>query len=260
MKSSWVVRSHYYVFVAVSLVIASPALRADVFLSNLGNHFPLDGIGDIHNLFPGSYSFTACFTTGDAAFTLNAVTLELYDDRTLFAPNSWTNLSLRLYEALGSQKILLGELGSPTINPTPTQWPIGSTGPNGPYTTYVDFHPVQGVELGPFMQCLVQISDPPASPSSAGLLFSFSSQYTTPTDWGMNPTVSGSPTGEGNGEFLKLAVDATEVPEPSSVGLTLIYIAALTLGRLGLSAWSAEPMQATAAAPPVSAVWETRYP
>ena len=93
-------------------------------------------------------------------------------------------------------------------------------------------HPRGDVELGAFTHYLVEVSDPQESQSAAGLLFSVSSADTTSTGWLMGPTLGGSPIGEGNGEFLKLAVDATAVPEPSSVHLTLFSIAVLILGRL----------------------------
>ena len=45
-----------------------------------------------------------------------------------------------IYPLVGGQGILVGNLGSPTINPTPTQWPQARAYPRD-YTVYLDFRP-----------------------------------------------------------------------------------------------------------------------
>jgi hypothetical protein len=202
-------RKHPYVFVMILLLVTSASdVAAAVYLSNLGNRWVDPGnpgvndIGDIHNLFPGQYTFTASFTTGASSIMLDSITLEFLIDSGLFAPQPWTKIDVRLYKMVGNQSVLLGALGQPTINPKPTQWPQGSTGISD-YTTYIDLHPMWRASLQPFSQYQISATDPISSSSAAGLLFSILSSYTAQDNWQMGPTTGNA---WGAGEFLKLAV------------------------------------------------------
>ena len=64
------------------------------------------------------------------------------------------------------------------------------------------------------------ISLPANSPTDAALMFTKSSVYNSPTDWKMGTTTSGD--SYANGEFLKLAVSATEVPDQTNTASLLI--------------------------------------
>ncbi len=214
MKPLWRMLEYLHVFVIIPLLLTTVSdSGAAVYLSNLSNRWvdpanpSVNDIGNIENLFPGQYTFTARFTTGAGSFALNSVTLEFLSSPGLFAPQSWTNLDVQLYRKVGKHSKLLVTLGRPTINSTPTQWPHSSTYPYD-FTTYIDFHAMRQVILQPFSQYQVSASDPTNSPSAAGLLFSVSSNYTTLDDWQMGPT---SGNAWGVGQFLKLAVDAATV-------------------------------------------------
>lgn len=226
-------RAHLLIFVVIPLLVANGSrVSADVYVSNLGNRFFPDSpgiIGDIHDLVPGGDPFVARFTTGAGSFTMNSVTLEFLSLPQGFVPQSWTNINIRLYEDVGNQSILLGDFGSPTVNLTPTQWPQLSTNTRI-YTTYIDFHPSAQISLQSFSQYRVSASDPSSSSSAAGLLFTGSPHFITPTDWKMSSTLTTDPFAKGG--FLKLAVDATVVPEPSCVSLALLGCAVLIMGTL----------------------------
>jgi hypothetical protein len=179
-----------------------------VYLSNLDTLWTSVGIGDIHGLFPGGPPYgtdTARFTTGSGGgFSLNAITLEF--DAVPPSPQ-WENISIQIFQQAGN--LLLGSFGNPVVNPKPTQWPG--------YTTFIDFSPLESLYLNPVTQYSLVLSVPANSPSGAALLFARSPVYATPTDWIMSSTISGNP--YATGEFLKLAVEATLIPEPSPVGL-----------------------------------------
>jgi hypothetical protein len=201
-------RKHFREFVVILLLVTSASkIPAASYVSNLGNRWVDPGnpgvndIGDIHNLFPNQYTFTASFTTGASSILLDSITLEFLIDNQVFTPQPWTNINVRLYKAIGNQSVLLGALGEPTINPQPTQWPQGSTGISD-YTTYIDFHPMWRASLQSFSE--YQISATATnSASGAGLQFSILSNYTAQDNWQMGPTTGNQ---WGVGEFLKLAV------------------------------------------------------
>ncbi len=183
---------------------------ADSYISNLGDRWmgqtPQE-IGDIHALSTGE--FDARFSTGAGAFSMNSVTLEFIG---LPGADALANVNVVLFQELGSQKTQIGAFATPTVNPTPTQWPHG--------TTYLDFHPVAATSLQPFSEYSVAIYETSLKPPlDVGLLFTLSSKFTTPTDWRIGPTTTHDPFA--GGEFLKFAADATLVPEPRLSGLIL---------------------------------------
>jgi hypothetical protein len=212
---------------------------ATTYVSNLGNIFSGGGIGDIHNVFAGT-GFEGSFSTGVGSFNLNFVTLEFFITPGLFPPQSWTDVNVQLYQQVGGQTVLVGQLGNPTVNSTPTQWPPSSNPLT--YTTYFDFHPLSQINLSPYSDYLVAVSGSPTGPSpAAGLLFTMQpGQYTTPANWTMGlattstfdgTTIQLDPFPQIGYEALKLAVDATPVPEPGATGLALLGGAALLIAR-----------------------------
>jgi len=116
-------------------------------VSNLADLWTEGGIGDIHGLFPGGTPYgsdTARFETGTGGnFALNSVMLEFEVSRG--APvGEWNNVDVQLYQG----SLLLGNLGNPVIDPTPTQWPQSSSA-GGAYTTFIDFSPFVNITLAP---------------------------------------------------------------------------------------------------------------
>jgi hypothetical protein len=125
---------------------------------------------------------------------------------------------------------LLGRLGTPEVNPKPTQWP-SSVDPVV-YTAYVDFRPAGSLVLQPSSQYSVMVNDSD-SWHNAALLFTRLPGYTSAFDWRMDATSSSNPFADG--EFLKLAVNASLVPEPSAwavalCGFTLMGVVAMSRG------------------------------
>jgi hypothetical protein len=183
--------------------------RAAVYLSNLGNRFGDQGIGDIQGVFNNWVPITVSFTTDAGSFSVNSVTLEFFmDTRDLRAPY-WTNAIVRIFQQQGDERVLLGPLKNPTINPLPTEWPQPSRLFPRFYTSFVDFHPLEQMILRGFSTYVVEISDPPIAPLGLNLLSSISSNYTSIGEWHMGPTTR--PVGAST-SFLKLAVDADPFP------------------------------------------------
>lgn len=200
------------------VLVFGQGIEADIFLSNLDTPF-VGGIGDIHGLFPGGVPYgsdTARFTTGSGVgFSVNSITLEF-----TAVPHQWENIQMHLFGNAGSE--FLGSFGRPIINPKSTQWPQE--------TVYVDFSPLAPIDLKPLAEYSVVLSVPADRPEGAALLFAWSPVYTTPTDWSMRSTITDNPFAQD--QFLKLAVDATVVPEPSTLALltagAAVVVAALS--------------------------------
>lgn len=202
-------------------------------VSNLGDQWTSGGIGDIHALFRGGTpngSDTARFTTGAGVYSLNSITLEfefssVYESGLPPAPQS---VNIQLF--YGST--LLGTLAHPVADPTPTQWPEA---PDHAYTLFIDFTPTSPIDLGPNAQLSLVISVPAGAPSGAALLFTRSSDYASADGWLMGPTSAGE--SSAGGEHLKLAVDATAVPDQAntatllSIGLVVLFWGQRKLGR-----------------------------
>jgi len=232
--------------VVVLLVTLFSKVSAATYLSNLGNLFQHgNSIGDIHTVF-ASNTFVGRFSVGAGYFNLNSISLEFISFRsgTLYGPQSWNNVTVQLYAKNGNQYDLLRTLVNPRINPVPTQWPSSGLPPgtSGAYTDYIDFKPNFGITLNPFSEYLISVGAAPGGPiAAAGLLFSKSFSYHTPSDWLMGLTSSGTFDGRrtiGNlsttppyNEALKFAVTATLVPEPSATGIVLLGCAAIVIGR-----------------------------
>ena len=186
-------------------------------VSNLADTWTSGGIGDIHALFPGGNPYgsdTAHFTTGAGVYSLNSITLEFEFDSGypagLASPQA---VNVQLF--LGST--LLGTLANPVADSAPTQWPQFSNG--NAYTKYIDFTPSAQIRLNPNSQYSLVISMPANSSVDAALLFARSSAYTSVDNWVMGPTSSGNPFA--GGEYLKLAVNATTVPDAANTAALL---------------------------------------
>ena len=214
--SSWI--SAAIVLIATAFCFRAGAIQE---VSNLGDQWPINGtIGDIHALFPGGNPYgsdTAKFTTGAGSYALDSITLEFefrgsYSPPVTIPPGPGA-LSVQLF--LGST--LLGSLANPVVNPTPTQWPESSY--PGAHTTFIDFTPTSSIRLDPDSQYSLVISMPANSGVDVGLLYTRSSVYTSPDGWVMDAGTSGDPSA--GGEFLKLGVSATKVPDQANTAILL---------------------------------------
>ncbi len=201
------------------LFVAATTAPATQLLSNLGNIYP-QGIGDIHGLVSGGDTFIAHFSTGAGTYQLNSVTIEFLTLTSAPATiESWnSSLDIRLFQADGGTTNWLGSFENPQINSAPTQWPQSSH-PTA-YTTYVDYDPNEPMVLQPFTEYSLLAHKPDGSSQVADLLFSKSADYVTPADWQMDPTSASNTFA--NGEFLKLAVGATLVPQPGPLGFVFL--------------------------------------
>ena len=234
------------------LFLATVPLKvsATVYVSNLGDVWQGGGIGDIESLSPGG-TYAGSVSTGAGAFHLNFVSLEFFDS----TPQVWNNVVVQLYQQVGFQVNLVGNLGNPLADPTATQWPQSSASSNGgSYTTYVDFSPIAPITLAssstsPAANYYVTVSGPPNGPSGgvAALMFTLpGSTYTTPTDWLMGQsftgtfdgtTVSGVPFGGGSSYPLKFAVDATLIPEPGAACVIIFGLGVFAIDKKRRVSW-----------------------
>ena len=216
-------------FMLCLLAVLSEAWGVE-YLSNLGNLWsdPGTSMGDIVAIYSGVAPFTLQFFTGApsgetttagiitgqavigahptnvVAFELNLVTLEFVGDHT----QPWSDVSVQVYQQMSNGKMLVGELGNPVLDPSPTQWPE-SRNPPWFCTCYVDYTPLTEISLQPTSEYSLVLNG-----SNCGLLFSLSSQFVTATDWRMGTTTTSDPW-VGSKEFLKVAIAATEILEPS---------------------------------------------
>lgn len=206
-------RQRWILSVIFSLAVVHQA-NAIPIVSNLGDPWTSGGIGDIHALFPGGTPYgtdTAYFGTFAGSYYLNSITLELDGD----AAPQWLNI--QLFQQTFGGSTLIGSFGNPVADSQPTQWPHSSN-PNG-YTTFYDFSASGLIELNPFSEYLIVLSDPSNSPVAIPLLFTRSPVYTSTAEWTMSPTTSGDPYAAG--ENLVMAVNAVEVPDEAYTAVLL---------------------------------------
>jgi hypothetical protein len=216
-----------FVFVAAVLLAASLQSWSQpiAYVSNLDDRWPADqGIGDIHGIFGDP--IVARFTTGNTGVQLDAVTLEFLTDKSL---TGWEKVDVNLHSSGvgGTGRTLI----NPSINPKPTQWPQNPRN-NNLFTVYVDFHPPTATYLPPLTPFEVVI-DAPIGAQQNGLLYTASSGFQATDGWTMGPT-SGTHDPSAAGEFLKLAVYATAVPEPSALTILFGGLGLLLFGRIAL--------------------------
>ena len=189
------------------------------YLSNLENRWPGQApgeIGDIHSVTAYGRT-TVAFTTGNQETTLRAVSFEF-----LIEPSSigsWDSVDVHLRSS--GTPTITAQLGAPQLSQMMTQWPKESF-PNI-YKRFVEFQPAGATYLPPLSDFEVVVSRRPGSPLDSGLLFTRSEAYKSLDGWKMGPTTSANPFAVG--EFLKFAVYATAVPEPSA--FALVGLAAL---------------------------------
>jgi len=204
----------------VLLIAAAFCHRANAvsMVSNLGDQWTTGGIGDIHALFPGGTpngNFTASFTTGAGTYALNTITVEFEFDSSYPAGlSSPQALNFQLLQG----STVLGTLAAPVAESTPTQWPQSSN-PRA-YTTFYDYTPTAKITLNPNTDYSVVISMPAGSGVDAALMFTRSSAYTSVNGWAMGLTSAPDNLGA-MGEFLKLGVSATRVPDAANTAVLL---------------------------------------
>jgi len=183
-------------------------------------------MGDIHNLMYPFDPYVAHFFTGSGLkdaryakmyighptapatnhptvqkFELDSVTFEFLGGMA----EPWSNITIQVCQQVGTNGILLGELGNASLNPTQTQWP-GET-------SFIDFHPLTNIVLESSSEYFVSVSVPYNS-SIFAMLFTQSGTYVTLTDWRMGETTTHNPWAVW--EYLKFAVSATLVQGTNS--------------------------------------------
>ena len=243
--------------VAVNLLALLPVagrLLADEVVSNLANKWPGDwvSIGDIQPLVPYG-PFTVHFFTGGgasesngfnaiplavgptnaASFQLNWVTFEFIGGHL----QPWADGQVWLYQQVGTNSTLIGQLGIPAVDPRLTEWPE-SRNP-GFCTTYVDFLPSTNICLQPQSEYWVALS---TGGTDFGALFTLYSNFVATADWQMGPTGAPHDPSAAN-EFLKFAVDVTANGGLCSAGSTVsnFCLSATKVGTNLLLRWPASP-------------------
>lgn len=166
-----------------------------------------------------------------AGFALNSVTVECLGPRTV----PFTNANVEVYQLKGSDSVLIGQLGNPAVNPTPTQWPESPT--SWFCTTYVDYFPLTRIVLEPSSEYRVALTEATSGPGIA-LMFSMCSPFATATDWRMGATTTPHDPWAG-GEFLRIGIDATAILATNSpnMGLSGVRLRATLVGTNLVLSW-----------------------
>jgi hypothetical protein len=197
-------------------------------IGNLNQLWPDPGtMGNFETVLPGKgYGFM--FKTGASPYMLNTVTFELINGGNPSA------LQVELYALQGSLVHLnpnltpVGQLGNPTADSRPTQWPG--------YTSFIDFTPSTSTALAPGTYYFIAVNEPVNGDNSNGLTFNFNFSYTISGDWslpgpfsywtylGIPPPAPGPITWQTSASAgsLMLEEDATPVPEPRASILLLL--------------------------------------
>jgi hypothetical protein len=192
---------------ALALLGAAATLRADVMISNLSQPGVAQGYG------PGLSAGTI-FSTGPGRFKLNSVTLEhwFYDPA-----NPPQHFQVRIYQpnyALGNPDPtmqLVGELGNPTVDPTP------AGGFPGQFT-FVVYSPATDLILEPSTLYAVIIGEALEGSIEAAVLFTSSSSYNGAGNWSLGGDLEGLDLGTSQiwwptAGHLMFALDASPAPE-----------------------------------------------
>src|SRR3974390_1156754 len=215
-------------FSTILLFLSCPLSRSDEYLSNLGDLWPdPTGIGDIHVLFYFYAPFVVHFLTGSALNdpryakvrianpvlpTTNHITIQQFQlDSVTFEfqggiVQPWSNITMQVCQQVGSNGVPLGNLGNPSLNPTRTQWPG--------FSSFIDFHPLTNIVLESSSEYFVSLSVPYNYPADFAMLFTWSTDYVTLTDWRMGETTTHDPWAAG--EYLMFAVNATAIVATNS--------------------------------------------
>jgi hypothetical protein len=179
------------------------------YLSNLGNKWidpsnpSAASIGDNYTLIGPYGPFVVHFFTGSSldegrypkiysrvprAAATNSPTVQLFElDSVTFEfqggfSQPWSDITIEIYQQVGTNNILLGQFGNPSLNLTPTQWRW--------FSSFIDFHPLTNIVLQPSSEYYVSLSVPYNYPPRFAMFFCLSSKYFTPTDWRMGPTTT----------------------------------------------------------------------
>ena len=153
------------------------------------------------------------FSTGPARATLNSVTVNhwFYD-----AANPPQHFQVRIYRADYTpgnpvpEMVLLGELGNPTVAPTPME------GLPGQYT-YVAYSPAADLILEPSTSYAVTIGEALDGSVEAAVLFTSSASYDAMENWSLGGDLEGLDLGTFQiwwpaSGHLMFALDATPMP------------------------------------------------
>ena len=135
-------------------------------------------------------------------FNLNSVTFEFQGGFS----QPWSDIKIEIYRQVGTNSILLGEFGNPSLNPAPTQWPW--------FSTFIDVYPLTNIVLQPFSEYYLSLSVPYNYPPRFAMFFSLSDKYIAATDWRMGITMTHVP--EVFTTYLKFAVNATAIQGTNS--------------------------------------------
>lgn len=222
---------YYSKFFASCLLIAVALQgRSATQISNLMVPWTGGGIGDIRAVTPNQrYGFS--FTTGATAQQLDSVVLEHYD-----YPGSLQSFGVELYRVDGFGMFgtvstsFLGTLGNSVVDPRPTQWPG--------YTTFVRYSPPTSLMLTPGTTYMVAAIEPPSGLNETGILFaSVGIGYSVSGDWSTSfpnqffsdsasPWMVSFQPGD-----MKIEINATPVPEPTTISLLALGSGYLLLVR-----------------------------
>lgn len=204
--------------------------HADVLVSNLDERWTDQGIGEIHGVFASPFSgWAGVFTTGAGQYRLDSITLEHAHWGTLAIPPGFR---LRLYASaefppLTAASSLLLELGNPTLNATPSQFPG--------FSQRVDYHAPTPFNLDPETTYWATTYLPSGAPDAA-LMFVHSTGDIGEPGWSLSDfgrvgyevdsEVVWNVSGFGQ-DVLKFSVNGTVVPEPSRWAMGLVGIGLL---------------------------------
>ena len=240
-----------------AICLIAGLLRTDgqEYLSNLGNRWidpsnpNTSSIGDIEVLNSGYGPFIVYFFTGSGLaqaktakmrigvpateatnstiithqFRMDSVTFEFVGG----IGQPWPYVTVEVYQQVDSQnERLVGELGHPSLNPMPTQWPS--------FSSFIDFHPLTNIALQPSSEYFIALSESYDLIPAFAMLFSLSSNYVASTDWRMGPTVTHVPVNFT--EYLMFSVNATTIQGTNSAGGSGTNSTGVSVSNVRLSA------------------------
>jgi hypothetical protein len=215
-------------FIAFTSMTFAQSAEPQVMVSNLNQLWPGQDEGNFGTVLPGS-GFGFAFTTGSSSYQLNTVTFEQ-----LGGPGT---IQVELLASQGGVFNAAGQLGNPTKDSRPTQWPT--------LTSFIDYSPLAPITLAPETTYIIAAYEPTGGDDNTGLTFNFNNSYTVSADWavyGFYPSLfygdASSPPATfdfqsgWNYDFeygsIMTEIDATPVPEPNA---RIIFFA--SMGMLG---------------------------